>query len=116
VRFVTGHARDGQLPATLDWAGLADPATSLVFYMARRTAPQIAANLMAAGLDAATPVVAVIDASKPGQSQWSGILRDLPAGIATLDATSPLLIGIGRAFGATAVTHDMIATPVAVAG
>ena len=30
VRFVTGHAKTGELPADLDWRGLADPHTTLV--------------------------------------------------------------------------------------
>ena len=42
VRFVTGHARTGELPADLDWRGLADGRTSLVFYMGGRTGPRIA--------------------------------------------------------------------------
>ena len=42
VRFVTGHARNGELPADIDWRGLADPQTTLVFYMGGRTAPAIA--------------------------------------------------------------------------
>ena len=29
VRFVTGHGKDGGLPAEMDWIGLADPATTL---------------------------------------------------------------------------------------
>ena len=38
VRFVTGHARSGALPDNLDWSGLADAQTTLIFYMAGNTA------------------------------------------------------------------------------
>nr|CAD6430394.1 uroporphyrinogen-III C-methyltransferase [Rhizobium sp. Q54] len=41
VRFVTGHARDGRLPESLDWRGLADARTTTVFYMGGRTASEI---------------------------------------------------------------------------
>ncbi|MEL6873002.1 MAG: siroheme synthase CysG, partial [Pseudomonadota bacterium] len=55
VRFVTGHARDGALPADLDWAGLADSKCTLVFYMGGRTARDAAARLMDHGLSPHTP-------------------------------------------------------------
>lgn len=47
VRFVTGHARNGELPHDLDWSGLADPGTTLAFYMGGRTAKDIASRLIA---------------------------------------------------------------------
>ena len=59
VRFVTGHARNGELPRDLDWPGLADPGTTLAFYMGGRTAKDIALRLIDEGLPSSTPVVAV---------------------------------------------------------
>lgn len=106
VRFVTGHARDGSLPATLDWRGLADPSTTLVFYMARRTAGAIAAHLTDAGLDPATPAVAVASVGTRDERRWQGRLADLPQAPPTIDADGPLLIGIGRAFAAVGVSAD----------
>src|SRR6267154_6339235 len=67
VRFVTGHARNGELSNDLDWRGLADPRTTLVFYMGGRTAPAIADRLIAAGLPAATPVVVTSGVSRPDE-------------------------------------------------
>ena len=67
VRFVTGHARTGELPADLDWRGLADGRTSLVFYMGGRTGPRIASRLIEAGLAPSTPVLVAWSVSRPGQ-------------------------------------------------
>jgi uroporphyrin-III C-methyltransferase/precorrin-2 dehydrogenase/sirohydrochlorin ferrochelatase len=42
VRFVTGHGRDGALPADIDWRAVADPATTTIFTWAdgrRRRSP-----------------------------------------------------------------------------
>jgi uroporphyrin-III C-methyltransferase / precorrin-2 dehydrogenase / sirohydrochlorin ferrochelatase len=102
VRFVTGHARSGELPDDLDWRGLADPATTLVFYMGGRTAPQIAARLTGHGLDQATSVVVATGVSRAGQSIWRGTLADLHAGTCAIDTTLPVLIGVGQAFAAQA--------------
>ncbi len=37
LQLVTGHARDGKLPANLDWQALADPNATTAVYMAMRT-------------------------------------------------------------------------------
>ena len=100
VRFVTGHDRDGRLPADLDWRGLADPATTLVFYMAARTAPLIAENLLGAGMPPDTPVAVVANATHRDERRWCGALHALAAGTAGLGTAGPTLIGIGRAFAA----------------
>lgn len=98
VRFVTGHSRHGTLPDTLDWQGLADPHTSLVIYMGGRTAGDMVTRLMAAGLPAATPALAVRSVSRPEEMRWHGPLAALAAGVDTLGLDQPLLIGIGNAF------------------
>ena len=55
---VTGdtNARNGELPTDIDWRGLADAQTTLVFYMSGRTAPAIAARLMESGMPPGTPI------------------------------------------------------------
>lgn len=54
VRFVTGHCRNDGEPDH-DWRGMADPDTTLVFYMALANLGMIRRELVAAGLDPATP-------------------------------------------------------------
>ncbi|MEQ8824665.1 MAG: siroheme synthase CysG [Filomicrobium sp.] len=97
VRFVTGHSRAGQLPSHLDWRGLADPQTTLLFYMGGRTAPQIAERLMAEGLTGNTPTVVATDISRPSAMKTTMTLSDLGQRGA-LPTDSPVLIGIGTAF------------------
>jgi len=98
VRFVAGHSRNAELPADLDWNGLADPETTLVFYMGGRTAPDIAARLMAEGLAHSTPVVIVAAVTRSDERHWSGNLELLAQGIAEFDLRSPMLLGIGESF------------------
>ena len=98
VRFVTGHARDGVLPKGLDWRGLADPHTTLIFYMGGRTAPSIVERLTAEGLCAKTPAIAVSAVSRLEERRWIGTLETLAAGIAGIGHDAPVLIGIGNAF------------------
>ena len=98
VRFVTGHARTGELPADLDWRGLADPATTLVLYMGGRTGPAIAERLMAHGLAPLTPVVIAAGLTRLDEWRWHGSLADLAAGPAMTAPNLPVLIGIGRVF------------------
>lgn len=97
LRFVTGHARDGRMPQDLDWRGLADAETTLVFYMAGRTAPEIADRLIRKGLSAATPAVAMASVSRHDEQRWTGRLGDLVGGLPLNGTEGPVLIGIGRA-------------------
>lgn len=102
VRFVTAHGRNGCLPVNLDWRGLADPTTSLVVYMGGRTAGAFGSRLLAEGLPAATPVVAVAGVSGPDEQRWCGTLGALAAGSLEVSAGAPVVIGIGQAFAMAA--------------
>lgn len=98
VRFVTGHARTGELPADLDWRGMADGRTSLVFYMGGRTGPRIARKLMDHGLDGATPVIVAWSVSRPEQGHRTTTLGDIAASDDVQAGGSPVLLCIGTAF------------------
>ncbi len=102
VRFVTGHARDGSMPADLDWRGMADPDCTLMLYMGGGTAPAIAARLIAEGASPDLPVSALAAISRPDEARWHGRLRDLlegcPLNAGESTAGAPLLIGIGQVF------------------
>ena len=99
VRFVTGHARDGALPADFDWRGLADPCTTLMVYMGGRTARQLALRLLAEGLASSTPVVILADISRPKETRHSSTLGELAANSGQLTG-HPVLLGIGQVFQA----------------
>ena len=57
VRYVTGHCREDR-PLDLDWAGLADPDTTLVVYMGAATIAEIATRLIEHGMPGSLPVMA----------------------------------------------------------
>ncbi|MGA7071007.1 uroporphyrinogen-III C-methyltransferase, partial [Bradyrhizobium sp.] len=57
VQFVTGADVSGQLPENLNWAALADPESTTVVYMGRRTFPALAARLLRHGLAPDTPAL-----------------------------------------------------------
>ena len=107
VRFVTGHSRKGVLPDNLDWRALADSSTTTIYYMSGRTAGEIAARLMAAGMNSTMPVVIVSAVSRPNERRWSGSLSDMPAAMAEIGIDKPVLIGIGDVFRKALRTADV---------
>lgn len=99
VRFVTGHARTGELPADLDWTGLADGKTSLVFYMGGRTGGRIARELIAHGLAPTTPALVAWAVSRPQQGRRETTLGEIARGDDLQAGGSPVLLCVGAAFG-----------------
>ena len=77
VRITTGHGRAGGLPEDLDWAGIADPKTTNMFYMAGRTGKSLAERLLQNGLPAATPVAVVCAVTRPQEEVIHMELGDL---------------------------------------
>jgi uroporphyrin-III C-methyltransferase/precorrin-2 dehydrogenase/sirohydrochlorin ferrochelatase len=106
VRFVTGHGRHGDLPANLDWAGLADPETTLIVYMGGRTAGSMSARLLDEGLAPNTPACAVAALSRPEETRWTGPLAELEHGMAILPPGQPVLVGIGHVFAVAALLRQ----------
>lgn len=98
VRFVTGHSKNGGLPADIDWSAITDPLTTTIFYMGGRTADQISLQLMQHGLSPDAQVAIGIDVGRATEQLRYTELADLPAAIATLGRDSPVLIGVGRVF------------------
>jgi len=92
VTFVTGHAKDGGEP-DLDWNALATANHTVVVYMGLSTAPMIAARLIAAGRDAATPVALVENASQPRERRAVATLGTLSEAAAGFDGPVILIIG-----------------------
>lgn len=95
VRLVTGH-RSADGPLDLNWRSLADPDTTLVFYMGLANLPEIAKRLVEAGLSPDTPAAAIRGGTLPGQQLCVGRLVDLPQVVARAALTPPALIVIGR--------------------
>ncbi len=108
VRFVTGHSRHGDLPGDLDWQELAGPRSTTVFYMGGRMARRIRSRLLAAGMNAATPVAVVSAISRYDEERWIGRLDDLATGVEHIGIDRPILIGIGTVFSAAKRRQEAI--------
>lgn len=92
VTFITGHGADGKLP-DLDWSAIARGAPTLVLYMARSFAGEIASRLIAAGRAADEPAAIVSDASFATQAVRVTTLAGLGAAAAESSAPAILVIG-----------------------
>lgn len=112
LRFVTGHAKSGELDEGLDWRGLADPDTTLVVYMGGRTAGQLADRLIAEGLSTETPVVFGFGVGQRGQRLERHRLTDLKT-LGSVPTDQPLVIGIGKVFAAGTLPATVVADKVA---
>jgi uroporphyrin-III C-methyltransferase/precorrin-2 dehydrogenase/sirohydrochlorin ferrochelatase len=98
VQYITGHGRDGKLPADIDWTSLADPAVTTVIYMPAKTLPELVATACNAGLDPATPAVAVERATRADERVIAATIVELPARLAAEPPSGPVIVMIGRVF------------------
>jgi uroporphyrin-III C-methyltransferase/precorrin-2 dehydrogenase/sirohydrochlorin ferrochelatase len=98
VQYLTGHGHDGKLPADIDWLSLADPAVTTVVYMPSKTLPELVATAVQAGLDPATPAVAVERATRADEHVIVASIADLPARLAAQATSGPVVVMIGRVF------------------
>ncbi|HEY8617307.1 uroporphyrinogen-III C-methyltransferase [Phenylobacterium sp.] len=92
VTFVTGHAAKGAEP-DLDWTSLARPNHTVVIYMGLSMAAPIAARLMAAGRDPATPAMIVENASRADERRVVTTVAGLAEAAAALGGPALLVIG-----------------------
>jgi uroporphyrin-III C-methyltransferase len=93
VTFLTGHGADGKLPK-LDWAAIARGSPTIVLYMARKHAGEIAAKLIAAGRDADEPAAVVSNASFADQNVRATTLAEL--GSAAAESAAPAILIVGE--------------------
>jgi uroporphyrin-III C-methyltransferase/precorrin-2 dehydrogenase/sirohydrochlorin ferrochelatase len=106
VQYLTAHADNGRLPADIDWASVADPSTTSVIYMPKRTLAELTASALAHGLAPDTPALAVVSATQPQQQTIAGTVADIAERLAALAPSGPVLVMIGRALGEAAVSGD----------
>src|SRR5262249_21575970 len=99
IQYVTAHGVQGRLPDDIDWASLADPATTTIVYMPKRTLGELAATAMAHGLPSDTPAIGVIEATRPQQQVIVATIADIAIRLADAALDGPLLVMIGRALG-----------------
>ena len=96
VQFLTGHAHDGQLPGDIAWDALADPSVTTVVYMPRGTLGLLRDRVLAAGLDPATPALAVVSATRADEQRIGGTISTLPDLLESVTVKGPVLVMIGR--------------------
>jgi uroporphyrin-III C-methyltransferase/precorrin-2 dehydrogenase/sirohydrochlorin ferrochelatase len=111
VQYITGHGRDGKLPDDIDWASIADPAVTTIVYMPTRTLPDLVARALSAGLDPATPAVAVAHATRPDERVTGGKISELPALLAAEASIGPVVVMIGQVFSDYAAADRAGAEP-----
>ena len=95
LRFVAGHCR-GDMPLDLDWRGLADPDTTLVFYMALMNLDEVRTRLLAADLPGSTPSVLVESGTTRRQRAISTTLEELVHAARKHRVGTPAVVIIGR--------------------
>ncbi|MCP8884316.1 siroheme synthase CysG [Devosia sp. XJ19-1] len=99
VRFVTGHSRKGVLPDTLNWTALADPATTSVYYMSRRTLPGIVTELTAKGLSPETPAIIAGSLGRSEEQIWRGTIAEAVQAVQAFPTSAPTIFAVGDALG-----------------
>lgn len=98
VRYVTGHCKADEM-LDLDWAGLADPETTIVFYMGKATIRLIAQKLTEHGLSGQTPVLAVASATTMAERRLVSTLAQIETDMAVAGLESPVVFIIGAVAG-----------------
>lgn len=96
VRFVTAHSKRGAA-LDVDWTSLARGGSTLVFYMGREAAADIARSLMDAGMKADTPVMIACNISRADEKRLTTRLDLLGLATRALAVDAPTLILIGEA-------------------
>ncbi|WP_445949823.1 uroporphyrinogen-III C-methyltransferase [Sphingomonas sp. 2378] len=99
LTLVTAHLREGE-PLSLDWQALAAPDATLAVYMGRAAAPEIARQLIAAGMPPETSVMIAVNVSLPTERLITGRLDALGFLTRTIGDKDPALLLIGEATGA----------------
>ncbi len=95
VTLITGHENPDKPGSVHNWDALARSASTLVFVMGMKNLPEIAKNLLAAGMDPATPAALVHRATTPRHRSLVSTLADLPAAAVREGFSNPSVIVVG---------------------
>lgn len=98
VRFITGHQQKGE-PMQLDWRGLANEDTTLVIYMGLAHLEELAKNLIAHGLPADTPSVAISSGTTKHESACFAPLSRIFEEATKAQLKAPTISIIGKVVG-----------------
>ncbi|MFL6060481.1 MAG: uroporphyrinogen-III C-methyltransferase [Marmoricola sp.] len=92
---ISGHLPPGHPESLVAWESVAGLRGTVVLMMGVENAPAIAAELIAHGRDAATPVAVVCDGTMPTERTVLSTLGELGADIAAQGVKAPAIIVIG---------------------
>ena len=92
--FVTGHLKDGSV--NLDWARLARPAQTIVFYMGLHSIEILSRELLAHGMPQDTPAALVQQGTTQDQRVFVETLATLPTLVEREEIKPPTLIIVGK--------------------
>ena len=93
ITFITGSGADGRAP-DLNWEAIANGSPTIVLYMGRKHAGEIAAKLIAAGRDGNEPAAIISNASLGDQATI--VTRLAALGDSALAADAPAILVIGE--------------------
>ena len=93
-------------------ASLADPAATTIVYMPKKTLGELAARAITAGLDPATPAVAVARATRPDEARIVSTIAELPERLVGAELNGPVVVMIGQTF-ASLVSANLNANSIA---
>ncbi len=97
VQYLTGHGENGTLPEGIDWRSVANSGVTSVIYMPKKTLRQFVDRALDAGLDPATPALAITNATRPDEQVVATTISAL-ADKALSDG--PTIVMIGSVCGA----------------
>lgn len=101
VQYLTGHGEDGALPADIDYASLADSRVTTIVYMPKKRLGELVEKAIAAGLDPATPALAIAHATRLNESVVAAPICEL----ATADLPQgPTIVMIGSVCAASSAS------------
>ncbi len=93
---VTGHKDPSAVARATRWEALARATDTLVIVMGMRNLEEIAAKLLASGLDPATPAAVVMDGALPTQRVVEAPLAELVARTRAAGLAAPAVVVVGQ--------------------
>jgi len=96
VTFVTGHEEIDKGRPGVDWRGLARSSDGLVIYMGLHNLRRIGQELVAGGLDPATPAAVIQQGTVQGQRLLIASLAELPDRVEAEGFASPSIVVVGE--------------------
>jgi uroporphyrin-III C-methyltransferase/precorrin-2 dehydrogenase/sirohydrochlorin ferrochelatase len=109
LQYITGHDREGRLPADIDWSSVADPSATTIVYMPKKTLAELTKRAIAGGLDPATPAIAVASATRSGETAVTAPVAEIAERLDDAAIKGPVLVLIGRALeSAMAVATETV--------